>query len=163
VNPRPRVRVIGCGNADSGDDAAGLIAVAKARPLLAGTPGVEVVEAGPGLRVLELMDDAGGVVLVDAVRTRAGARPPGAIVHVAAGAPFPTVLSGALSSHGFGLSETVGLAAALGKAPPLVFLGVEVAHVAAGQPLSAAVAGVIPELVRRIVEETQAFLTAREA
>jgi hydrogenase maturation protease len=60
-----RVRVIGCGNLDAGDDALGILAVRAARSLVPDE--VEVVEAGSGARVVDLLRDADSVVVVDAV------------------------------------------------------------------------------------------------
>ncbi len=55
-----------------------------------------------------------------------------------------------LSSHGLGLGEVIGLAGALGSVRRLVFLGVEVADVEMGHPLSPPVAEALPSgLVRR--------------
>jgi hydrogenase maturation protease len=160
---RPRVRVIGCGNSDAGDDAAGLMAVAGARAKLADTEGVEVVEAGPGLHVLDLIEGVETVVVVDAVRTKGGGRPPGTIVHVRVGEPFPPALSSALSSHEFGLAETIGLAAELGRVARVAFLGVEVGDVRAGAPLSEAVAAAVPALTEMVVAEVAGVLDQAEA
>ena len=70
----PRVRIVGCGNPDAGDDAAGLVAVDRARPLVPSD--VEVVTAPTALHVLDLLEDADTVLLVDAIRTTAGAANP---------------------------------------------------------------------------------------
>ncbi len=148
------VRVIGCGNPDAGDDAVGLLAVRKARGALESIPGVEVVEAGMGLHVLDLLDDVGAVLVVDGVRSPNGSRPPGEIVRVEAGpGGLPAGVGSSLSSHGFGLGEALGLAATIGRAPRVVFLGVEIEDVAAGDPLSPTVAAALDELVRRVVDE----------
>lgn len=153
-----RVRVIGCGNPDAGDDAAGLLAVRQARRALEALRGVDVIEAGPGLRILDLLDDVDAVIVVDAVRSSDRSRPPGEIVRVEAGPDgLPADIGSSLSSHGFGLGEAIGLATAIGRAPRIVFFGVEVAEIEAGQPLSAAVAGALPNLVRSIVTVAEAL------
>ncbi|MEW6058596.1 MAG: hydrogenase maturation protease [Actinomycetota bacterium] len=151
-----RVRVIGCGNPDAGDDAVGLIAVREARPHLKRVPGVDVVEAGPALNVVHLLEWVDAAVIVDAVWVAGGGRAPGEIVRVDVG--NDGILRGAgtsLSSHGFGLAEAVGLAAALGGAPRIVFLGMVAADVAAGRPLSPAVRVALPELASQILAEAQ--------
>jgi len=147
-----RVRVIGCGNPDAGDDAVGLLAVREARASL--PPGVEVVEAGLALRVLDLLDGVDAVVVVDAVRAPNGRREPGALVR-AEGGPrgLPAELRSSLSSHGLGLSEAVGLAGALGPLPRVVFVGVEAADMQAGHGLSAAVVAAFPALVGAVIAE----------
>lgn len=153
------VRVIGCGNLDAGDDASGLLALRRARPGLERIPGVEVVEAGPALRVLDLLGDAEAVVVVDAVRAPQGGRRPGEIVRAEAGrSGFPAAVRSSLSSHGLGVAEAVGLAAALDRAPRVILLGIEVADVTAGHPPSDAVATAIPDLARRIAGEAAALV-----
>lgn len=149
------VRVVGVGNPEAGDDAVGLLAVRSARAELEALE-AEVVETGAGLHVVDLLAGADAVVVVDAVRAPAGGRPPGTIVRAEAGPEgLPTEVGSSLSSHGFGVAEAVGLAAALEDAPRVVFLGVEVADVTAGHGLSRAVAGALPELVARIVTEAR--------
>jgi hydrogenase maturation protease len=148
----PRVRIVGCGNPEAGDDAAGLVAVELARPLV--PTDVEVVTAPTALHVLDLLDGAATVLLVDAMRTTGGARAPGVVVRAESGpGGLPVALRSSLSSHGLGLAEAVGLAAALGPVPRVVFLGVEVGDVRAGRGLSPAVDAALPSLVDAIVRE----------
>ena len=61
--------------------------------------------------MLDLLEGVDAVVLVDAVRAPSGGREPGAMVR-AVGDPdgLPAELRGALSSHGLGIAEAVGLA-----------------------------------------------------
>jgi hydrogenase maturation protease len=148
----PRVRIVGCGNPEAGDDAAGLVAVDRARPLVPSD--VEVVTAPTALHVLDLLEDADSVLLVDAIRTTGCTRDPGVIVRAESGLDgLPATLRSSLSSHGLGLAEAVGLAAALGPMPRVVFLGVEVGDVRAGRGLSPAVDAALPALVDAIVRE----------
>ncbi len=150
------MRVIGLGNPEAGDDAVGLIAARRARPELEGIPGVEVVQVGAGVHVLDLLQGAEAVVVVDAVRSPSGGRPPGTLVRVEAGPDgLPADASSSVSSHGFGVAEAVGLAAALGGTPIVVFIGVEAAEVAAGSPLSGPVEAALPALVQAVVEEVR--------
>ncbi len=153
------VRVIACGSEDLGDDAAGLLAVRDARSMLEVLPGVEVIEAGLGLRILDLLDGVDAALVVDAVRSPGGERHPGELVRIEAGPDGLTAdIGSSLSSHGFGVGEAVGLAAALGRIPRVVFLGVEAAGAEAGQPLSAAVSAAFPDLVRGIVAEAKSLM-----
>jgi len=147
-----RVRVICCGNPEAGDDAVGLLAVGLARRRL--PPEVEVVEAGMALRVLDLLEDVDAVVITDAVRAPSGGREAGALVR-AVGDPdgLPAELRSALSSHGLGIAEAVGLAGAMGPLPRVVFLGLEADDLTAGHGLSPAVAASLPALVDAVVEE----------
>jgi hydrogenase maturation protease len=151
-----RIRVIGCGNVGAGDDAVGVLAVRAARSELEDLPGVEVVETGAGMHVADLLRDADAAVIVDAVRAPWGGRAPGTIVRSEAGPDgLPAEVGTSLSSHGFGVSEAVGLTAALGAAPAVVFLGVEVQDVTAGHALSPALERSLPELVARVVGEAR--------
>jgi hydrogenase maturation protease len=148
----PRVRIVGCGNPDAGDDAAGLVAVDRVRSLV--PPDVDVVTAPTALHVLDLLEGVDSVLLVDAMRTTGGGREPGHVVRVESGPEgLPATLRSSLSSHGLGLAEAVGLAAALGPVPRVVFLGVEVGDVRAGRGLSPAVDAALPVLVAAIVRE----------
>ncbi len=150
------MRVIACGNPDAGDDAVGLIAVERARSALEAIPGVEVVVAGLALRVVDLLEGVDAAIVVDAVRSSTGERPPGTLVRVEAGPDgLPADVGSSVSSHGFGLAEAVGLATALGRVPRVVFLGVEVAEVAVGHGLSPAVAGATSLLTEAIVADVR--------
>ncbi len=153
-----RVRVVGVGNPDAGDDAVGLLAVRAARPELERLAGVEVVETAAGLHVVDLLDGVDAVVVVDAVRAPRGGRAPGAIVRAEAGPNgLPAKIGSSLSSHGFGVAEAVGLAAALDGAPRVVFLGIEISDVTTGHPVSPSVSAALPELVARVVGEVRAL------
>jgi hydrogenase maturation protease len=147
-----RVRVIGCGNPEAGDDATGLLAVRAARARLPSD--VEVVEAGVSIRVVDLLEGADAVVIVDAVRAPSGSRVAGTLVR-AVGDPegLPAELHGSISSHGLGLAEAVGLAAAVGPLPRVVFLGLEADDLTAGRGLSPRVGEALPSLVDAIVGE----------
>lgn len=150
------IRVIGCGNPEAGDDAAGLIAVRRARERLADTPEVEIELAGTGARALDYVIGSDGVVVVDAVRTPGGARPPGTLVELDVGPePLPAEVAASLSSHGLGLADVLGIGAALGSAPRVVFIGVEAEDVEVGHPLSPAVETAMPELVERVVADAR--------
>jgi hydrogenase maturation protease len=152
------VRVIGCGNPDAGDDGAGILAVALAREALEAIPGVQVVPEASPLSIVHLLEGAGAVVVVDAIRTAGAGRPVGALVRAEAGPRgLPAEIRSSLSSHGLGVAEAIGLAAALGPAPRVVVLGVEAAEAVAGRPLSEAVARAVPALAEMILAEAAAL------
>ncbi len=149
-----RVRVIGFGNRTAGDLAVGLIAAAWAREELRHDPSVEVIEASPGIRALNLFENAEAVVAVEAVHPSGVQRQPGRLVRAVAGPDWPKAdVSQARSSDGDGLAEVEALAAALGTGKPVVFVGVEVADMTRGRPLSAPVAAALPSLVGMIIVE----------
>ena len=152
------VRVIGCGNPDVGDDAAGILAVERARERLASMPGVEVIPRASPLEIVHLLEGADAVVIVDAVRTTGGDRAPGDLVRAESGADgLPAEIRSSLSSHGLGIAEAVGLAAAMGTAPRVVVLGVEAGNATAGGPLSAAVEDALPQLTSLVLGEARAL------
>lgn len=106
-------RVIGIGAEDRGDDAAGLLVARLLQ--VAAPPGVEVYEsAGDAGRLLELLEGADRVVLVDAAR---GAGAPGTVERVPLGAALPSSVH---STHGLRLAEALGVASELGSLPPVV-------------------------------------------
>lgn len=150
---RPRVRVIGCGNPDAGDDALGLLSVRSARERLPAT--VEVIEAGTATRVVDLLEDVDAVVLVDAVRSVGVSPGDGVIRLVAEGGEVLLGVRTSLSSHGLGLAEVLGLASAVGPLPRVVFLGIEADHVGMGSGLSEQVAAGLPALVDSVVAEAR--------
>ena len=115
----PRL-IIGCGNLDRGDDAAGLLAARRLRALGVAA-GREVREAPRDpLALLDLWVGAPAVILIDAVVIDAGA--PGRITtwDVRA-APLPPELQ-PCSTHAFGVAQTVELARALDRLPPRLIL-----------------------------------------
>ena len=146
------VRVIGCGNPDAGDDASGLLVAEEVR---ARAPeGVDVVAARDPLRLLDVLEGADRVVVVDAVRSPTGGRVPGTLVRAEAGPDgLPAALRSSLSSHGLGIAETIGLAAAVGNAPPIVFHGVEAGTIEAGSDLSDDVRAALPALVDAVLAD----------
>jgi hydrogenase maturation protease len=148
------VRVIGIGNPQRGDDAAGhcVIAALAADP----PPGCELATArGDMLALFERWAEADAVILVDAM---APGETPGRITRIDAGrAVISPVLDNFVSSHVFNLAETIELARALGRLPRrLTVFGIEGATFIAGGALSAAVAAALPELIRCVREECTA-------
>jgi hydrogenase maturation protease len=155
------VRVIACGNPDAGDDAAGILAVAAARAELDTLPGVEVVAQASPLSVVHLLEGADAVIVVDAIRTPGGGRAPGTPVRAEAGPDgLPAEIRSSLSSHGLGVAEAVGLAAAIGRVPRVVVLGIEAEASAAGAGRSAPVERGLPGLASMIVEEARTLADA---
>jgi hydrogenase maturation protease len=146
-----RVRVIGCGNPDAGDDALGVLAVRAARERLPET--VEVVEAGSATRVIDLLEQVEAVVLVDAVRTPGGATDGSLIRLDATAGEISAGIRTSLSSHGLGLAEVFGLAAVVGPLPKIVVLGLDADHTAMGSGLSPHVVAQLPTLVEAVVAE----------
>jgi len=149
------VIVIGIGNPWRRDDGSGL-AVAR---LLAGTPGVEVLEReGEPASLIDAWDGAEALWLVDAVSSGSAA---GTVLRIdAAEQELPTELFRA-STHHLGLAEAVELARALGRLPArTVFYGIEGASFDAGEGLSAEVAAAAVRVAEEIRKEVEACTSA---
>ncbi len=148
------IRVIGCGNPDAGDDAAGLLAVRAASERLRGTATAEFVLAGPASKVGDLLQGADTAIVVDAVQSTGAGRRPGDLFRaVATRDGLPTPVRSAISSHGLGVADVIGIEAALGRAAYVVFLGIEAADVQIGNAPCSAVASALGGLVDLIEEE----------
>ncbi|GIV01080.1 MAG: hypothetical protein KatS3mg014_2695 [Actinomycetota bacterium] len=147
-----RVRVVGVGSPGSGDDEIGLLAVRAARPELERL-GVEVREVAAAAHLLDALEGADAVIVVDAVR--APGLEPGAIVRVEAGpGGLPAELRASLSSHGFGVAEAVALAMALPGVPPrIVVIGSQASETRAGSSVSDPTLAALPELAARVLAE----------
>ncbi len=104
------LRIIGCGNVDRGDDAAGLLVVRRLREC-----GVEALEqSGESLSLMEKWLAGDDVFLVDATAPNGT---PGQIrVWNALVDPLPADKL-ACSTHGFGVREAVELARVLNRLP----------------------------------------------
>jgi len=141
-----RVRIAGIGNALAGDDGIGLRAVEIIR---AGDwQDVELLAAGtPGPELFDGLDQHDLLMLIDACRSGAAA---GTILRLT-----PREISSAglrhSSTHGFTLADWINLAQVMGEAvPEIILFGVEIAQCGMGEPLSAAVADALPELLRQV-------------
>ncbi len=145
------VLIIGVGNADRGDDAAGPLVARRLRCL-----GLDAREHnGEGLSLIESWTGAEDVILIDAVLTGA---PPGTItIWDARQAP---VVRDAFrgSTHAFGVAEGVELARALGHLPPtLTIYGIEAQHFLPGHPPSPAILRAVEEVARRIAKKSNSL------
>jgi len=136
--------VIGIGNPDRGDDAAG---VRVARSVHRG----RVIEWADCSVLMDLWDRVDDVIVVDAMRS---GLPPGSVCRFDAGLePLPA--RAFPSSHSFGLAETVELARSLDRLPGrLIIYAIEVSDLSIGAELSDDVA----EAVERLAAEINAQL-----
>ena len=146
------IRVIGVGNAWRGDDAVGLLAVRRICDRMASP--VEVMEAeGDGLALLDLMEGAGHVLLIDAVK---GGGRPGTCVRLDVSREScwgPVVPS---STHAMGIAEAIDLARALKRLPKQVVLyGVEIESVESGAPLSPAVCDGLDVVIAMVMKDIE--------
>jgi hydrogenase maturation protease len=151
------VLVIGIGNADRGDDAAGLLAV---RAIRTADPAIPVGESrGEPAALIDAWRGAEAVYLVDCCTA---SRQSGTVHRFAAHeAPLPEQL-GAVSSHGIGLGTTIELARALDALPgSLIVFAIEGACFDAGVPPSAVVTRAAGQAALRIRKEIAQISSGR--
>jgi hydrogenase maturation protease len=144
-----KVSIIGCGNPERGDDAAGLLVARRLREL-----GIEAREhSGEALGLLEAWEGADRVILVDAVYSGSVA---GAVSvweggsAPVAGEPFRC------STHGLGIAEAIALGRVLDRLPPqLRIYGIEGRRFARGAKPSPEVAAAVEAVARAIAAEVR--------
>jgi hydrogenase maturation protease len=149
------IRIIGIG-APFGDDAVGLEVVRR----LVTPPNCEAIAADrPGIGLLDLVEGAETVILVDAVRSGA----PAGTIHQLTFAQLGRHRGHFVSSHELGVAASLRLARKLGRAPKHGgLMGIEVAplryapHSALGPVASHAVTEGLARL-RRWVDELDRF------
>ena len=142
--------VIGIGNPDRGDDAAGRAVARWLRGVL--PPQIGILEHdGEATSLLARLEGAEIVCLIDA---SASAAPAGTVRRFdVAAAPLPQGAFG-VSTHGLGLAEAIELARALGQLPArCIVYAVEGASFGPGEPLTPPVAAAVPEVGRRVQAE----------
>ena len=150
----PRRLVIGVGNPDRGDDAAGRLVARGLRERSSGTISVREC-SGEATALMEAWSGFDDVLLVDACR---GAGAPGSVHRLEADQLERLGLwqrHRQESTHSFGVSAAIALARALGTLPSrVVVYAIEAAHFRDA-------AGLSPE-VRAAVEKTVALLASGE-
>jgi hydrogenase maturation protease len=148
-----RVRVIGIGHPDRGDDAAGRAVAARIRENA--PEGADIVESdGEAGKLMDLLEGADVALIVDACLSGAE---PGTIHRLdAIAAPLPRPMFAA-SSHAIGLTESVELARILGQLPRrCIIFAIEAADLSLGVPLSAPVSAAVTRVVPMILDEIAA-------
>ena len=142
--------VIGVGNEFRRDDGAGPQVVARLRPRV--PPGVELrVSDGDPARLIEAWDGAALAVVADTVRAVPAV--PGQLHRLVLERDH-LALDPAVSSHGLGLGEAIGLAAVLGHLPEkLIVHTVEAGDVSVGGGLTPPVAAAIGALAEAVLGE----------
>lgn len=141
--------VIGVGNHDRGDDAAGLAVADRVRA--ADMPGVAVIQLeGDQLGLLDAWSGAAEVYVVDAVCS--GSRP-GTVFRFDAARRLPHGFSHR-GTHTFSLADVVELARALGALPPrLTGYGIEGSRFDLGAALSPETSDGVREVADRLLSE----------
>jgi hydrogenase maturation protease len=153
------LRVIGCGNLDRGDDAAGVLVARRLRTLGVKIPGIEIIEhTGDSLSLMDCWVGNAHVVLVDAT---APSGEPGQIrVWNAHGDGLPEEVF-PCSTHAFGVREAVELARAMNRLPrEMVIYGIEGKQFLFGAPLSWEVERSVESVAQQLLELSQATSSA---
>jgi hydrogenase maturation protease len=145
-----RVVIVGVGNLDRGDDAAGPMVARRLRET--GTVAADIIELeGEAASILFALENAEVAFVIDACVSGAQA---GAIRRYDAADDLPPTAAFGLSSHGIGLAEAVKLGKTLGALPPsCIVYAIEGQRFDLGAPVSDPVARGIESVVRHIAEE----------
>lgn len=143
--------VIGLGNPLMGDDGLGLVALERLRSGYTIPPDVELVDGGTwGMNLLPVIEDAGRVILIDAIDVAAT---PGTPVRLER-ARLPCYLAMKISPHQVDLRDVLGLAELRGTLPnDTIALGLQPLRVAFGEGLSDVLLGRVDDLVTLVVQE----------
>jgi hydrogenase maturation protease len=141
------VLILGCGNPDRSDDAAGILVARRLREL-----GIEAQELGSEmLTLIDAWSDRADVIVIDAVMSGA---PPGTItIWDARTSPLP-VGQFRCSTHALGVAEAIELARALDCLPcKLIVAGIEGIRFEHGESPSAEVVEAVERLAQYIAKE----------
>jgi len=147
-----RVLVIGCGNPDRGDDAAGILVVRRLRER-----GVAARQhSSDGLALIDAWSEAEYVIMIDTVITGA----PAGTINGCMGADAVLLRSAGTSSHSFDVASAIELARALDRMPgSLKIYGIEGCAFEPGtqpQPVVLAAAERVASLVLAEVQRLEA-------
>jgi hydrogenase maturation protease len=147
--------VLGLGNPLMGDDGIGVAALETLRRGYHFGPGVQLEDGGTlGLALLPLVEDAGSLLVLDAVRL--GGRPGTTVV--LEGEEIPRGLSLKLSPHEAGFFEVLALAGLRGCLPArLTLVGMEVAGAHYAEALSPEVHKALPAMIAVCVATLQSW------
>ena len=153
------VRCIGVGNLYRHDDGVGLYVAQRLR--LENVPGVSVLEhGGEGTALLEALDGADTVILIDAMCSGAA---PGKIIQFAPNRQPLPASAFSRSSHAFGVAEAVELGRSLERLPKcLQIYGIEGACFDWGIGLTPVVQRAARRLVPIIVRSLWEYRTTPE-
>jgi hydrogenase maturation protease len=149
------LRIIGCGNFDRGDDAAGLLVARRLHAL-----GVVTVEqSGESTSLMDCWNGFEHVILVDA--TAPHGRPGQTLIWKAHADKLPEDVF-ACSTHAFGVREAVELARAMGCLPQSLFIyGIEGKQFSLGAPLSPEVKRAVGSVAQQLLELTRLISPAQ--
>lgn len=145
--------ILGVGNPWLGDDGLGPRAIEALERSGGLPPEARLLDGGTrGLALLPEIEDAGRVIVIDAIDVGAA---PGTIVRLE-GADAQKALGRSVSAHDVGLRDVLWIALLRGTFPEdLVLFGVQVAALEAGADLSPEVAAALPAVVSHVRSEAR--------
>jgi hydrogenase maturation protease len=145
------LRVIGCGNLDRGDDAAGVLVARRLRTLVVKIPEIEIIEhTGDSLSLMDCWVGYEHVIVVDA--TAASGKPGQVQVWNAHGDRLPEDAF-PCSTHAFGVREAVELARAMNRLPrEMLIYGIEGKEFSLGVRLSPEVERSVESVAQQLLE-----------
>lgn len=151
-----RTLIIGVGNADRGDDGAGLATVKLLRERLNPDHGTRVIEHwGESTSLVDAMDRWDRVLIIDAARSSDA--PGSHRVFEVGQTALPSDLAD-MSSHGFGVPQAIELARALGTLPVRCRVyAIEGVTFEAGAPLSDVVQEAVVAVALEIMQSLEAM------
>jgi hydrogenase maturation protease len=154
----PRIRLVGCGSPDAGDDAIGLVLASQLRERLLRDVEVKISTAG-GANLLDWCDGVETLIIVDAALATESF-PVGqwrAICYPAERAALKTLASP--STHSLGVGEALELAHGVGCLPPeVVVFAVAGSQFELGAGLSSVLEESLPTLLAAVESEVRHHL-----
>jgi hydrogenase maturation protease len=153
-NPSPTI-VIGLGNPLMGDDGLGLAALARLQEEWELPPEVEVVDGGTwGMNLLPVIEDAGRVLLIDAIH----ADLPAGTEVVIPRHRLPRYLATKISPHQVDMADVLALAELRGTLPEeTVAIGLQPMQVELSDKLSDPLQSRLDNLVAVVVRQLRAW------
>ena len=151
------MRIIGIGNPDRSDDAAGVLVARRLREM-----GADAQEfTGDPLALIEAWNGSPEVIVIDTVVS--GAAPGTITVWDAGKSPLPPEQF-CCSTHAFGIAEAVEIARALGRLPAKILIyGIEGIRFDVGGSLSPEVADAVERLAGEMVGIAQGAVSPTRA
>jgi hydrogenase maturation protease len=158
---RLALRIIGCGNLDRGDDAAGLLVARRLREIGVEILEVEIIEeSGDSFSLMDCWVGFEHMILVDAT---APSGTPGQIrVWNADANPWPEDVF-RCSTHAFGVREAVELARIMNRLPQsLLIYGIEGKQFSFGAPISPEVERSVESVAQQVLELARTIVASIE-
>jgi len=154
------VRILGCGSPLMGDDGVGLKVIeALKKTELEGLEGLDIADAGVcGLDLLNLLDGASKVIIVDAILT--GSRK--GSIHLIEGRDLITGTEPhtLVSVHDLTITDVLRIGEQVQSLPEIVVIGIEIGELATeiSRDISPEVLGAVDESIRLIRKEVSSLL-----